>query len=74
MCSHPSFPEHHGNQKVEMAIIAGTAQSPVGILFFRTEHLSGSDSVGQSGVDQKLPEEAEADSESVKELVQGGSS
>jgi hypothetical protein len=32
------------------------------------------DSAGQSGADQGLPEEAEADSESVKELVQEGSS
>ena len=32
----------------------------------------GSDCAGQSGVDQKLPEEAEADSESVTELVQEG--
>jgi len=32
----------------------------------------GPDSAGQSGADQGLPEEAEADSESVKELVQEG--
>ena len=34
----------------------------------------GPDSAGQSGADQGLPEQAEADSESVKELVQEGQS
>ena len=33
---------------------------------------AGSNSAGQSGDDQGLPEDAEADSESVKELVEEG--
>jgi hypothetical protein len=37
-----------------------------------TRKVPGPDSAGQSGADQGLPEEAEADSESVKELVQEG--
>jgi hypothetical protein len=37
-----------------------------------TPKVPGPDSAGQSGADQGLPGEAEADSESVKELVQEG--
>jgi hypothetical protein len=37
-----------------------------------TPKVPGPDSGGQSGADQGLPEQAEADSESVKELVQDG--
>jgi hypothetical protein len=37
-----------------------------------TPKVPGPDSAGQSGADQGLPEEAEADSESAKELVQEG--
>ena len=37
-----------------------------------TPKVHGPDSAGQSGADQGLPEQAEADSESVKELLQDG--
>jgi len=37
-----------------------------------TPKVPGPDSAGQSGADQGLPEQAEADSESVKELFQDG--
>ena len=39
-----------------------------------TPKVPGPGSAGQSGADQGLPEAAEADSESVKELVQEGQS